>query len=352
MLGRYVSASCGSIALHAALILLFLWPVRTHQAVQNRASAPRHAIEVFTVPQENSTYPGLKPLDEASALRVEPLARGSETVAIADFKFDARKVVERAGVLFPFLSPGVSLDHFAIRAGSERALVYEAPGNTRVDDDPRAQRPLERSEREIQNLIDNTWSRRERWAAFQPIVKLTRRYSANDGAMPLIFQRYTDQNALQPYQDMAVPDPRLWTQLGLAADHVLFIGFIRQYCAAHPGTRGAIELLFLLDRIAEASEDALKTLFASNPDQDLRWTRESNPDAYRLVIQLRANYRAEMSRIGILSDAALATHYARVRLGILDGILRTTPNGYRASDARFLIGAILWRQGRSVDALA
>jgi hypothetical protein len=58
-----------------------------------------------------------------------------------------------------------------------------------------------------------------------------------------------------------------------------------------------------------------------------------------------------MSRLGILSDAALATHYARARLAILEGILRTTPNGYRASDARFLIGAILWRQGRSAEAI-
>jgi hypothetical protein len=166
-----------------------------------------------------------------------------------------------------------------------------------------------------------------------------------------VFQRYTDQNALQPYQDMAIPDPRLWTQLGLAADHVQFIGFIRKYCAAHPGTRGAIELLFLLDRMAEASEDALKVLLASNPEEDLRWTREFNRDAYRLALQLRANYRAEMARLGIRSDAALAAHYARARLAILEGILRTTPNGYRASDARFLIGAIHWRQGRSADAI-
>jgi hypothetical protein len=200
--------------------------------------------------------------------------------------------------------------------------------------------------------VDRTWSRRERWAAFQPIVELARRYSATDGAMPLVFQRYTDQNALQPYRDMEIRDPRLWTQLGLAADHVSFIGFIREYTAAHPGTRGAIDLLFLLDRIAEASEDALQALLECNPERDLQWTRSTNRDAYRLALQLRTYYRAQMSRLDIPTRSALAGHYARTRLAILEGILRTTPDGYRAGDARFLIGAIHWRTGRPSEALA
>ena len=40
-----------------------------------------------------------------------------------------------------------------------------------------------------------------------------------------------------------------------------------------------------------------------------------------------------------------------MRLAILTAIVRTTPNGYRASDARFLIGAIYWQQGKTEDAL-
>src|SRR5205823_5898637 len=40
------------------------------------------------------------------------------------------------------------------------------------------------------------------------------------------------------------------------------------------------------------------------------------------------------------------------RLAILTGILRTTPSGYRANDARFLIGAIYWREHKRQDALA
>ncbi len=351
VLGRYVSAFSGSVALHAALVVVLLWPVPVRTPVGGAGAPPPRSIEVFAVPPEDARFPGLRPVDPSSAARIQSLDEDARLVSIGDFRFDAGRLVARAAVLFPFVSPGVSLDHFAIRPGDERVLVYERRSPENVGDD-RTRPPLELSDREMQSLIDRTWSRRERWTAFQRIVTLAANRSPQDGAMPLVFQRYTDQNALQPYRDMAIRDPRLWAQLGLAADHVRFIGFIREYAAAHPGTRGAIELLFLLDRIAEASEDALRTLLASNPAEDLRWTRETNPDAYRLALQLLAYYRAELSRLGILSNAALATHYAGVRLAILEGILRMTPNGYRAADARFLIGAIHWRQGRPADAVA
>jgi hypothetical protein len=45
--------------------------------------------------------------------------------------------------------------------------------------------------------------------------------------------------------------------------------------------------------------------------------------------------------------------YARVRLIVLEGVLGTTPDGYRANDARVLIGAIHWRtfdEGAALDA--
>jgi hypothetical protein len=351
VLGRYLSAFSGSAAFHAALILLLLWPARASVTAPHTRARPERAVQVFAVPQEDATFPGLKPVDPATAAQIQPLDEASASVSIGNFTFDASKLVALASVLFPFVSPGVSLDHFAIRPGEVRALVYERPASASVDHHGPDARSLEMSERAIQALIDKTWSRRERWDAFQPIVKLARTSNADSGALPLMFQRYTDQNALQPYQDMAIRDPRLWAQLGIAADHVRFIGFIREYVAAHPHTRGAIEVLFLLDRIAEASEDALQTLLACNPEEDLRWTRESNRRAYRLALQLRAHYQAELSRSGIASRAALAKHYANVRLAILEGILRTTPNGYRVGDARFLIGAIHWRQGREAEAL-
>jgi hypothetical protein len=166
-----------------------------------------------------------------------------------------------------------------------------------------------------------------------------------------LLQRYTDLNALQPYRDKDLPDPRLWAQLGIVADHVSFIGFIRQYAADYPYTRATTELLFLLDRIAEASQDALVALLDTDPIRHLGWTREVNPRAFQLAANLRAHYQSELSKRGLSSPLALARFYDRVRLAILDGIVRTSPARYRVSDARFLIGSILWRQGRRSEAI-
>ncbi len=51
------------------------------------------------------------------------------------------------------------------------------------------------------------------------------------------------------------------------------------------------------------------------------------------------------------SSQALAASYGETRLAILRSILRTAPDGYRANDARFLIGEIFWKQGKTEDAL-
>lgn len=353
MRGRYCSAFAGSLALHLAVIAGWLWPFafRVPQSQSQRA-ATGPPLTVFVVPQEDQQFPGLKPVDAASAARIRSLNAGSRVLTIGGFTFNADKLFARASVLFPFVSPGLSLDHFAIGPSSDRVLVYQRP-SSRENARARAEtgRALILSDAAVQAIVDKAWSRRERWDAFAPIRALAASYSAEAGALPPLFQRYTDQNALQPYQDVEIRDPRFWTQLGLAADHVVFIGFIREYAEAHPGTRGAIELLFLLDRIAEANEDALQTLLDGNPEEDLRWTRASNRAAYGLALQLRVHYRSQLSRLGLNSRAAVARHYDGVRLAILEGILRTTPGGYRSNDARFLMGAIYWRQGRSADAI-
>jgi hypothetical protein len=49
--------------------------------------------------------------------------------------------------------------------------------------------------------------------------------------------------------------------------------------------------------------------------------------------------------------SVLSRHYDQVRVGILKQALTNTPDEYRANDARFLIGEIYWRQGRTLDAL-
>lgn len=352
MTARHVAAFGCSFVFHLGVVWLPWWLSSAGGAAALADTHLDRAMPVFVVPREDATYPGLNPVDSAAAARIQALDDEASRISIGGFTFDAGKLAQRATVLFPFVSPGLSLEHFGLWEAGKRPLLFErrAPAATARDGTATA-RPLAISDAAIQAVIDKAWSRRERWSAFEPVRLLASMYAANSGGLPTVFQRYTDQNALQPYQDMAIRDPRFWAQLGLSADHVRFIGFIRQYTSAHAGTRGAIELLFLLDRIAEASQDALATLLVYNPEEDLRWTREVNRQAYRLALQLLHYYRSELSRRGLNSPAALARHYEGVRLAILEGIVRTTPEGYRASDARFLIGTIYWRQGRRAEAL-
>lgn len=346
---RYISSFGCSALFHAGVVGLLVWLLSPGGAPPSVVAPPESAIAAFVVPREDPTFPGLNPLDPSAGEKIRPLAPDERLVSVGGFTFDAGKIAARATVLFPFVTPGLSLDHFALRPGDPRTLLFER--GTDAGRRGKAGRPLALSDAALQALVDKAWSRRERWQAFEPIRRLAVAHDADAGALPLLFQRYTDQDALQPYQDQAIRDPRFWAQLGLAADHVKFIGFIREFAAAHPGTRASIELLFLLDRIAEASGDALTTLLAYDPERDLRWTRESNRPAYRLALQLLHHYRSELSRRGMYSNAAVALHYDRVRLAILDGIVRTAPGGYRASDARFLMGAIFWKQGREQEAM-
>jgi hypothetical protein len=245
------------------------------------------------------------------------------------------------------------MEHFALtaprearrRLGNPFAADHAAPQNGA------AARALVLNDQAVQALIDRSWSRRDRWITFQPIVKLAETHSADVGKLPKLLQGYREQNWLQPYADTTIHDPRLWTELGLAAVHVNFIGFIRRYASKHPSTRATTELLFLLDKIAQASRDALEDLLDTDPNEELARTRDANRNAYELLIGIRYYYARELHRRGLAARDALSAHYDNVRLGILTGIVRTTPNGYRASDARFLIGAIYWQQHKTWDAL-
>jgi len=82
----------------------------------------------------------------------------------------------------------------------------------------------------------------------------------------------------------------------------------------------------------------------------LRWTHRANPEAFNAIVKIRAHYRDLLERKHLLSPEALKAHYDGVRLALLQSILLTTPRGYRAGDARFLIGSIYWKQGKLASA--
>jgi len=301
---------------------------------------------------DDSAPPGLQPIDPHDSEDLRP-PHGSSSVQAAGFEFDAAKIEARAALLFPFLTPGISLERFELAPHVDARDTFHDPFAPHSDAQAkRSRKPsLVMTDAAMQSLVDASWSRRNRWTPFQRILQLADRYDADAGRLPALLHEYQAQDGLQPYVDASIRDPRMWTELGLAADHVEFIGFISRYAAEHPSTKATTELLFLLDKIAQASLDALVTLLDTIPEEHLEWTRSSNPDAYAFVADLRRHYTAVLLKKGLSTGGRLAEYYDNVRLGILTGILRTTPHGYRANDARFLIGQIYVRQGSIGDAL-
>jgi hypothetical protein len=104
--------------------------------------------------------------------------------------------------------------------------------------------------------------------------------------------------------------------------------------------------LFLLDKLVQGNRDALIALMNLDVSTGARFTRESSRDAYELLVRMQDHYREVLANGGITTNTDIAEHYDRVRLALLEGIIDTSPEGYRTSDARFLAGAIHWRAGR------
>jgi len=273
----------------------------------------------------------------------------SSTVQLPGSTFDAAKVIARAGSLFPFLTRRPFLDRAAGRSRGAR-LVWPDPTA-----EPAAETiapTLSLTDAAIQRLIDESWSRRDRWKAFGRIASIANRYDADAGSLPPLLRQYEIQNGLQPYVDQQRRDPRLWVELGLAADHADFLDFMASYATSHPRTAGRTDALFLLDKIVQGNVDALVTLLDTVPDEDLQWTRQQNARAFDAIVAIQRYYVVLLQQRGLGTRRALTAYYDDLRLRMLADILDTTPNGYRANDARFLIGGILWRQGRASDALA
>jgi hypothetical protein len=345
MLARYGGAFGTSVGLHAAFAVWFGWTTAMPALAARQANRP---VEVVLLPPaEDSRFPGLKP--------VEP----SHGDAPGDLKADgeiAGADIDRIGghlqVLFPFVNPGLAIDAFFPSLSSPSRLTFENPykkapaARTETNN-----RRLTLTAAALQALVDKSWTRARRWPAFDTIRRMTIDGDPHDPALASLLALYRDQNALQPYADGAVRDLRLWAQLGLAADHVDFIGFIRGYAAAHPSTTVTTELLFLLDTLAQANADALAVLVETDQPGDLDWTKETHPRAYLLARDIKRYYAQDIVRLGLTSRPAIESFYDRDRLSILTRILETTPDGYRADDARFLIGEILWREGRAEPAL-
>jgi hypothetical protein len=343
---RYAAAISASVLLHVWLVLTLLGRPGT-EAPAVRPPEDR-ALTTFPVtPPENQQFPGLN--STAGAGPVGAIGPGA-ALAIGDFRIDLERIARHADVLFPFIRPGLSLDRFFPQLPQSSILRLENPAGRRAAH-RRETPPLVMTDAALQATVDRAWSRRDRWEAFAAVRKLAETHDPDAGRLPVLLKAYRDQNALQPYADRETRDPRLWAQLGLAADHVDFIAFVRGYAAAHPSTKASTELLLLLEAIAQASNDALNVLLETDPADQLFRTARASPAAYALAERIHRGYRQHLARMGLIGSAAITLHYDAIRLKILERIAQTTPMGYRLAEAHFRIGAIYWRQQRTEEAL-
>jgi hypothetical protein len=326
----------------AAAVVVTMRP--SHWAFATEASSSVTKVSLEDQPPRSSTDDRPDDPDDLIVDRESP-----STLIIQGFAFDFSKVAARGTDLFPFLSLRLPLETpRALEQGQRAPVRWFNPFAAAAPGDPNP--PLVLSDSALQTVVDSAWSRRYRWRVFRPVRELTANYNAEVGALPALLRRYVDQNMLQPYLDTAIPDMRMWTELGIAADHVDYIVFITRYASMHPSTKTTTELLFLLDKLAQGSHDALMTLVGMNPAR-MEWTRSTNAEAYDLFVTTRRYYRSELELKDLVDARPLRLFYDRIRVTILTSIVDTTPNGYRVSDARFLIGAIYWRQSRVDDAL-
>jgi hypothetical protein len=346
MWARYGGAFGMSMALHATLVAWLVWS--TYVPPSGQKKTERQVEVVLLPPSEDSAFPGLKPVERSRAgARLDDL-KSEGQIAGAD--------IDRIGghlfVLFPFVTPGLALDAFFPSIPTSSRLVFENPyASRRAERVPEKGARLSMTTAQLQALVDKSWTRAHRWSAFEPIRQLILNGNADDERLATLVALYRDQNALQPYADGSVRDLRLWAQLGLAADHADFIGLVRGYAAAHPSTKVTTELLFLIDTLAQANADALAVLVETNQPGDLEWTKETHPRAFLLARDIQRVYARDIVRLGLTTRPAIDAFYGRSRLSLLSRILQTTPQGYRADDARFLMGEILWNQGDVDEAL-
>jgi len=348
MRSRRLSAFGVSAALHVfAVVAAVVFEARSSAAVAppDASSAKEPTVVVVESLPPPATLTETNAPPDTLGIRV---TEESSSVHLPGFTFDFSKIAGRATLLFPFLTGSASLNRVTAPARSRSRSRLPNPLAQPPSDERRP--PLVLGDAALQSVVDKAWSRRDRWRVFHAIADLANSHSPDQGRLPALLAAYVAQDGLQPYLDTASRDPRLWVELGLAADHADFIDFVTRYASRNPSTKATTELLFLLDKLAQGSLDALSTLVDTDPGEDLRWTRRANAEAYAAIVTIRNHYRLMLERRGLSSGPAIKAHYDSVRLALLESILLTTPGGYRAGDARFLMGAILWRQGRAASA--
>jgi hypothetical protein len=107
-----------------------------------------------------------------------------------------------------------------------------------------------------------------------------------------------------------------------------------------------------MDELAQGNGEVAQAVLGTSVSHDLALTATISPNAARLAANIANDLRAWLaSHQHTPSTRASVPPTISVRLRILSTIVETTPDGYRASDARFLAGEIFFRQGNVEEAM-
>lgn len=289
------------------------------------------------------SLPAPRPRNEPVQIEIAPLSDIRDYV----FDFDIEKIGTRIVRLFPFNEP-ISLASMTQMTG--------AGGDVKVFDMaphlPAPSPALMLSPLEMQTVLDASWSRRDRWDSFQQILDLVLRFDPQQGDLPTLLRRYVSDNLLQPFNASRSPERKVWGLLSVAADHFEFVQFIRTFVHRVPSSKATTELLFLLDKLVQANLRAALSLFTLDSSHEMEWTKRVSPKGAEILVTLKEHQRRALGSRDISDESGIAIAYDEVRVGILEHLTRTTPQGYRINDAYFLIGEIYWQQRRRAEARA
>jgi hypothetical protein len=335
----------GSAAVHVTLVAaLALMPHRSRESVG-------HPITVSVqVPEELSASPNDVTLVPEASNRDVAVDDVGGSPQSARFDIDFEKIAARRDALFPFVTTDMDfLDRISGESRANESGLVNPFGaqQTTTTDLP----PLRISDEDLQRTIDRAWSRRSRWNAFYEIAGLLRTHDTNTGQAPALVRGYLDQNLLQLFCGTSAGAPGFWAMLENAADHIDFIELVREFTRDHPSSFATTELLFLLDKLAQASRDTLLLLVETEFEQG-RVSPPATSEGHELAVRLRTHYRERLQQRQLQSPDDIRDWYDRLRLRILSTVIATSPEGYRRSDARFLIGQIYFEQGNLTEAHA
>ena len=327
-----------ALALHVAA-LLAIFTAGYLQLLSTSARMARQGPSLMVTIVDEATAAAAAPVLALDGPKLEHSSRTAPFQPSPGMApFDTARIEARRDELFPFLTARMGfLDRLRLKRTPPRDRPRPAPNAPRI----RETTPLALSPREIDALVDRSWSRRDRWRNLAPIIKLAGDHDPDDGQLPALVRAYGERNLLQPYFPGATPDARFWIVLGLASDHADVLRFVGRYVDEHPRTRTATEMLFLLDQLVEASRDAFHLLRLTDLDSLERTARFSGANL-ALARRLQQGYGEWAFRRGLGKNEDLDHRIEQIRMDILSAIVETSPDGYGASDARFLIGRSLW----------